>query len=602
MTNPASPSPNVFVPRLLLPALLFLGLYLPSLDYDFVWTDQGEIETGLIILPPERISEAFVLPMLYDLETHVPTAKAPYYRPVQVTAVSWIDHRFGRRPRHFRMLNLALGAATSLLVTLLAWRLFSRTDLALIAGALFAAHPANIENYVWIAGLSQAFASFFIAASLLLSISLLESRRVAPGACAGIAALGCLVLALCSKESAAVAPILLLALLINRAQLGLASGDGRKGWILFASQIAVTLFFMIGWRPRVLGALLADSTPLGGSVQLQIATAISNWPRVMNWLLMPMQSNTTDVVPLPGSFFDPRVLAGAALAAISLALWVRLPRRGQGNAALGLAWIWIAFAPTSGLLPLNHLHGERYVSLSLFGLALLVPALLLAIRERAPRRLRNGIVPLLGLLLVVGYGERSWNRIPDWRSDLDLFTSDVQRDPLYREGHFEAAKAHIVAGDLESAKASLETLRGLGKRFQGHTSFLRREDVVDLYCQVNLQHGTARDSIPHFDSLRKDSPEIQGLPGTSLCGARTLAAVGRHPQAEEVFEAIHSLAVAPFSAEAAAELALMAAGRGEQEAARSWLDGLEVRELRDRDLRRRVEALRRDPGVRTEAP
>ena len=37
---------------LLLPALIFLALHLRALDYDFVWTDQAEIEPGVVLRPP----------------------------------------------------------------------------------------------------------------------------------------------------------------------------------------------------------------------------------------------------------------------------------------------------------------------------------------------------------------------------------------------------------------------------------------------------------------------------------------------------------------------------------------------------------------------
>ncbi len=56
---------------LLIPALIFIGLYARSLDYDFVWTDQGEIEVGLLIIPVEQIAGAFTRPMLPDVGQHV---------------------------------------------------------------------------------------------------------------------------------------------------------------------------------------------------------------------------------------------------------------------------------------------------------------------------------------------------------------------------------------------------------------------------------------------------------------------------------------------------------------------------------------------------
>lgn len=46
---------------LVLPGLLFVGLYAPSLDDDFVWTG-GAIVAGGMILPPGRIADAWHQP------------------------------------------------------------------------------------------------------------------------------------------------------------------------------------------------------------------------------------------------------------------------------------------------------------------------------------------------------------------------------------------------------------------------------------------------------------------------------------------------------------------------------------------------------------
>ena len=187
----------------LIPSLLFLGLYWRSLDYDFVWTDQGEIEVGLLILPPDEIATAFQRPMLSGLEELMPGLTAPYYRPLQVIAASWIDHHRGRLPRNFRILNLWLGALTSAGVAWLAWRLFGRLDCALLAGGVFAAHPANIENYVWIAGLSHALAALFITAGLICGVVALQTRSPGIWLMSGVGSGVALLLALLSKENAA---------------------------------------------------------------------------------------------------------------------------------------------------------------------------------------------------------------------------------------------------------------------------------------------------------------------------------------------------------------------------------------------------------------
>ncbi len=598
---------------LLLPSVLFLGIYSRSLNYDFVWTDRGEIRDGLIILPPDRIADAFQLPMLSGLQSLMPGTRIPFqYRPLQVVAVSWIDHHLGREPRNFRALNMALGAATALLVSWLAWLLLRNRGAGILAGAIFAAHPANLENYVWIAGLSQALATFFIAACLLLGVAFLGRRTSARSSVAAVASIAALLLALLSKEIGVVAPALLFACAISlavrrrREAVGAVSGGNQEAPFppmrrvvgLIAAQVVLVTAFFGWWRPRVVGGVLADTVPIAGRIWIQILTSVASWPDAMAWLLLPLQSTTSDVVKVVASPVDPRFLLGLVFGAISVALWIRWLRAGHEIAALGLAWIWIAFLPTSGLIPLIHFRGERYISLSLLGLGLLLPAIGMRLWPLPKLRWRRVLLTAPGLLVVLGLANRNWQRMPDWRSDLALFESDVGRDSLYREGHHNLAQVHAEAGDFEKAKDSLERLRAVGERFAGHTSSFQDEAAIDLYCRINLILGEARDSLRYFEDLRGDSPAISGYPRLSVCGALSLHAVGHRERAIEILRAVHGLEDSPLRHQAAVEIAAIYAEQGQADEALRWLDEVQAGDLRDRALFLRIADLRR--AIRSE--
>jgi len=585
---------------LIVPALLFVCIYGRSLDYDFVWTDQGEIELGFLILPPGEIHTAFGRPMLSGLPEDLAALSVPYYRPLQVIAASVIDDHFGRQPRNFRSLNLFLGCLTSIAIAWLGWLLFDDRSAALIAGSLYAVHPANIENYVWIAGLSHSLAAFFIALSL--GFGVLSVRRAKGWIPYAILSLVSLLLALASKENAAVTPLLQAACGValgvreaRRAAAGQAEPDpmarGRAAAIATA-QLAIVLAFVFLWRPHVLGGVLAESGPLMGSLRVQIVTAVASWTGAMSWLLLPFETTTSDVVRLVGSPFEPAFLVGAGVALGSLVLALRLLRGGRELAALGLIWIWIAFAPTSGLVPLNHMRGERYLSLSLFGLALLVPALVLWAREAAPDRVRRNASVAIVLVLLAFYAERSWQRIPDWRSNLALFSADVATSPLYREGHHELAKARVEAGDFDGAKQALDTLSDIGDSFRGNTSFLRIADAIELHCVVNLNLGRASDSMRYFERLSLEPADLQQLPTLSLCAARTLEQVGDPGRARRVYEALYALGPSPWRAETIVAIARIEFDADRVAEARRWLERVRREEIRNPEVLARYTVLR----------
>lgn len=363
----------------LVPALCFLALQARTLDYDLVWTDVPELVHGSILRPPGRILAAFGEP-LHSIEGYATQPfSQPYYRPLQVVTASALDARFGREPRVFRTATLALGAFTALLFTVFSVALLRSSWGGLLAGCLFATHPATLEIYVWTGGLAAAYVGACVVGSAALALRAL--RADAPGAIAGFAAGSVCMLAvgLLSKENAAVIPGLTLALLLGALAETRSAGTPhrpvllRVGLGIVAAQALLVASYLFVLRPAVLGTSLTGARPIGGSMSTQWLSSLAHWPTDLAWLFVPWQSNTSDAVRVVTSLADPAVWLAILLALGSLALFVIALTRGAAAPAIALAWIWIAFLPTSGLAPLLHPRAERNLFLSSFGAALLWP-------------------------------------------------------------------------------------------------------------------------------------------------------------------------------------------------------------------------------------
>lgn len=523
---------------LLLPAVLFAALHLRALDYPFVWTDIGEIEYGTLIRPTDDLSRAFREPLHVGLDPLAGQKPQSYYRPLQVTAVSLIAHHVGVRPRAFRVLNLALGVATALLFTAFAARLFGRIEPAVLAGSVFAAHPGNLEVYVWIAGMSAALADFFVVASVFAAAVAIQSRSRARRALGAVASTACLLLALASKEHTVVTPALVMACAIA---LGVAPGFWRASReaapdratvatavALVATQGVLVLAYLV-WRAAVLGASFARAPFIGGAIETQILSSLALWPRLLGWLLVPWQSTTSDVVRVVSSPFDPMVWLGLGLAGLSLALGSIWLRRGSGFAALALAWIWIAFLPVSGIAPLMHARAERNLCLAVFGAALLWPSMLMFARAQRASRVLAG-------LLIVFLGARTWARAPDWSDPVRLFERDVARDAHYREGRYQLAITFHQQGRSPAAKSQLDALLSGSEAFEGRWSYLRMANVFELACHVNRAAGRLDDASGLVDAELVGRPRrTQTMPGFAYCGAQVLEEVGRVAEALDLY-------------------------------------------------------------------
>jgi tetratricopeptide (TPR) repeat protein len=629
---------------LLLPALVFGALYLRSLDYELVWTDTGEIEQGSLIRPADGLLDAFVQPMHGSLDFRLAGVSQSFYRPLQVVILSLIHDRYATEPRFYRAVNLALGAATAVVFTALGWTLFGRAGLALLAGTIFAVHPGGIEVYVWIAGMSAALADFFVVGSVLAAVLALRAGVCGRGVALALVSVAAFVLGLASKEHAVVTPALVLASAVSlavldrdaaagsrrsqvataaegsrrvqvataaagsrRVQVATAAAGSRRVQVATAAALVlvqglVALAYVVWWRPHVLGGAFTGAPPIGGKLMTHSLSSLASWPRTLLWLFFPWQSTTSDVVRVVTSALDPMAWLGLLLAAGSLAAWLWLLRRGHAVAALGLAWIWIAFLPTSGVVPLLHARAERNLCLSILGVALVWPAavapLLRTAWPRAPRAAAAG----LAAVAVVALAQRSWARIPDWRSDLSLFERDAGRDPLYREGKYELAIALFEAGRGDEAKHQLEALLDLDSEFTGRSSYLRKVDVFELYCHVNRELRSDRDTLRLFDERLGGKIHPTSMPGFLFCTAHALEGAGREEEALEIYTQLMSQGGPRGQLIFSVAIARCHARLGRTAEARRWLARAESTRVGDPAVDREIQNVRRLIRHGTRAP
>src|SRR5439155_12058475 len=141
-------------PRPSLLALLLLGLVLATYANSFDGAFLGD--SGAIILEDPRIREVNPdnLALIFRQQYWYPTADSGVYRPL-VTLSFLLNYAvLGNvgRPAGYHWVNLGLHAANVMLVWLLALTIWKRPLPAFFTGAIFAAHPVNVEAVTNIAG------------------------------------------------------------------------------------------------------------------------------------------------------------------------------------------------------------------------------------------------------------------------------------------------------------------------------------------------------------------------------------------------------------------------------------------------------------------
>jgi hypothetical protein len=554
---------------LLLPALLapvaWVLLYLPSLDYPFVWEDEGALGAGTLLRPAGETWAAFREP-LHRLGERGGPATQTYYRPLPVAILSLVDQRFGREPRAFRLVAIAAGAACAAGFGLFAGWLLGRTGPALFAALFLALHPVGIETTVWIAGMPETLCTLLVLAALASALRCAAAPGAGAAAAWGALSLAALALGLLSKERAVVVPALWLV-----AWLSLRAPRPRRAAALLLAQALVVIAY-VGWlRPAVLGSAFASLLPIGGSAATQVLTALASWPSRIAWLFAPLRSSTSDAVRVAASLADPCVVAGALLSLGSVVGWWALRRSRAAVAALGLAWIWIAFAPTAGLVPMLHASGERYLFLSALGAALLLAGAGARWLPAGGPAWSRALVAAAAALALLGLAERTRARLPDWRSTRALFEADLAADPRYREAYFVLAVEALQRGRPHEAEARLAPLLEDDARFAGSASYLNWLSVADAACRTKLARGDFQGILALAARWRRSFAALADSPAFRLCAGQAEEALGRPERAVEEYLAVAGALGDATPPALYAVLARHFAAHGKPAEARAWL-------------------------------
>ncbi len=554
----------------LLPALLFASLQSRSLDYPFVWTDITAIGQKSMIRPAGEIGASFNEP-LHRIDFRGGSAIQPYYRPLQVVLLSLTNSWLGDTPRAYRSLTILTGALCVAAWGLLVLSLTRNVPMASFAALFVAAHPVAIETTTWISGVSGSLCALFSILSICLGVRCTSATGFVRVAGLALGSILALVAALLSKERAAIEPLLLGACLLATWHATTHRIDTRRAIAIASTHVLISGVYMLIWRATIVGGL-PPLPPIGGDYEIQIATSVAAWPAALGWMFVPLHSTTSDVLPIVRSLADPRVWLGASLALGSALAAVAL-LRGRPMSALGIAWIWIAFAPTAGLIPSLHATGERYLYLSCFGTALLLADCGTALLERTTLPFRRPVLGVLAVACVLALGQRTWIRLPDWQSTARLFGPAVEREPEYREGHYLLALDEFERGLHADAAARLlpllDSLSGSGNSGSEKTSYLNPLSTFELACSSSLAMQDY-DRVIEIDQIaaRQRQP-VRGVATFRTCVGQALNALGDTEAAQQIYVSV------------AAELGPSAPPRLAVMIARNWINLGRLSQARD---------------------
>ncbi len=350
--------------------------------------------------------------------------------------------------RGFHLVNIAIHFINSVLVYLLVLLMLAtprmrgstlsahRAAAALIAAALFAAHPIETQAVTYI---SQRFTSL-CAAFYLGSLVAYAGWRLRGGLARYALALICAVCAMMTKEIAFTLPV---AVVLYEAAF---FEGGWRERLRPLAPILATMLIIPFWTIAASGGSISAATGRAASGLTRadyLITQITVVPEYLRLIFLPAGQNIDYDWPVYRSLLDTRVLASAAFLVLLLAasVWAYRTRRpGLRVAAYGVWWFFVTLSVESSVFPLNDMIFEHRAYLPSAGIIIAVVALGFEfVRPRA--------VMVVSAALVAALGVAAYERNAVWHDEISLWSDAVSKSPLKRRPHFNLSIAYRAAGD-----------------------------------------------------------------------------------------------------------------------------------------------------------
>jgi len=464
-------------PATLLPifTLAALVVYWPSLGGPYMFDDIHYVATNIWV----RDLDATRLLELLD-PWGAPALIVENYAPVNLLLHSAVVWFAGDAFVVHHAVNLLLHALASVLVVLVLRRAGVPDVAAIVAGAFFLLHPANVEAVAWISQLKTT-------SSLVLVLWALLAFERFPLPSAGLFAA-----ALLAKASAVFAlPALAVFLFcLWRREGERPSPRYTAGLALWAGVLVVFVVVELAVFTRL------NAMPPGGVPDdplVQVRTALGILPHYLLMATTGLGLSAFHQPPHVISWTDPRWILGASAAILIGIRALRALVRGDTEAAFW-AWVIVAYLPISQLFPFRYPIADRYLYPVLPGL---LGAALLAFKGPLTKLLGTRGPPqwVCGVLVVAGLTAFAFEARPRanlWRHPLFVLQDAARNYPDSDSAHLLIAGEQTRAGERDAAVRSLRLAYERG--IESHGGFARNpcfSTLTDLPEFQQLIHEMA---------------------------------------------------------------------------------------------------------------
>lgn len=454
--------------------------------------------------------------------------EARFYRPL--LAVWFLINKtlFGLNPHWFHLTTVLAHALATALAFLIARKLLLDAGGALLAAAIFGLHPIQVESVSWISAVNDPLAAVFCFASFLVCR---KARHTGQRAALWWVLSGAFFfLALLMKEVSAVLPaIILVDTWCDSSAVPQRRSVSRATTIVAAAYGVVALAWLL-LRRHVLGQVVAAHSSIAWSTVLLTAPKIVLFNLYRVVLPVRLSPHYDFRLTAPDHIAQSLIVITALVA---LALLAYLAARSSLQLWVAYTWFLFPLIPSLNARWMNEddfVH-DRYMYMSMFGIAVLAGAAFAALKRRWPH---TRLIPIFGTGLVLGLAFASAIQSQYWVNDLHLFSRGVQVAPnnewahlnlgaalTAREKYVEAAPHFVRSYELKPGWRAAD-FAGFAYQKSGDLSQAEHWLLLALQSnpslpdawfalgQIRLQQQRPAEAVVYFQKVLALQPDAEG--------------------------------------------------------------------------------------------
>jgi hypothetical protein len=396
----------------------------------------------------------------------------------------------GFNPRWYRVFNIVVHMATSILIYALFSFLLSRstkglslsrqsvTFISATTALLFACHPLATESVTYIAQRFTSLGAFFYILVLLLHFRANEVQTRARRWVLRGAAFIAVVLGMLTKECNFTVP--LMAVMLDWLIMGstLKKSLHRATALLLCLPLIPVQVMLVSWAQNDGVFTLNHSINLTNLKDLPwnhwdyVVTQLTVILSYLRRLFWPADMNIDPEWPLYQSLLQgPVLLALGVFTAMIVGSWLLYRRYRQDTRFACIfaftLWFFGTIVISSGLVPLPDLMAEHRAYLPSLGIFAAVACILDRLRtSRLAGRSARILVPVVAIVCATAFSYTTFQRNKVWSTRIGLWEDTVAKSPGKYRAWNNLGAAYQASGKYDEAMSSFKRAKELEPRYE----------------------------------------------------------------------------------------------------------------------------------------